>query len=288
MRHAPEPGTRPHSSTRQLLLLGSVLAVSLIAAACPADAARTSQKPHDQHAATPATATLRHASLRPAAGMAPAQLRHATYTRPIADRPLAGRHGAGLKTTKSGKARMYAGRYSGGGGLQCVPFARAASGIELKGNAVNWWDAAAGVYERGSHPEPGSVLNFRANGSMRLGHVAVVRQVVNSREIEIDHANWAWSGKGNVSRGVTVIDVSERNDWSAVRVALGHNGDFGSVYSTYGFIYDRPDSGTMVAAGPRPSLGAPSRDLRGGYDEVAEDRGHFLATAYEAPVRSVR
>ena len=85
---------------------------------------------------------------------------------------------------------------------------------------------------------------------MRLGHVAVVREVVNSREIEIDHANWAWAGKGNISRGVAVIDVSERNDWTAVRVALGHSEDFGSVYGTYGFIYDRPDNGTMMAKSP--------------------------------------
>ena len=85
-----------------------------------------------------------------------------------------------------------------------MPFARAASGIELKGNAANWWDAAAGVYERGSRPEAGSVLNFRANGRMRLGHVAVVTDVVGSREIEIDHANWAGPGvtKGGVSRGI--------------------------------------------------------------------------------------
>jgi len=49
-----------------------------------------------------------------------------------------------------------------------VPFARAATGIDLKGNAVNWWDAASGVYARGETPEPGSVMNFRATGHMRL------------------------------------------------------------------------------------------------------------------------
>ena len=75
-------------------------------------------------------------------------------------------------------------------GISCVPYARSVSGIELKGNAANWWAAAAGVYERGSQPEPGSVMNFRATGHMRLGHVAVVERVVNSREVEIDHANW--------------------------------------------------------------------------------------------------
>jgi surface antigen len=164
---------------------------------------------------------------------------------------------------KGGKARYY------GGGLQCVPFARAASGIQLKGNAANWWDAANGVYARGQAPESGSVLNFRATGSMRLGHVAVVKNVVNSREIEIDHANWAGPGasKGGVSRAISVVDVSPNNDWSSVRVGLGHSGNYGSVYPTYGFIYDRPDSGVMSA-----SIGHAAA-----YEEVAE-----------APTRSFR
>ena len=136
----------------------------------------------------------------------------------------------------------YHGGYSGS--LQCVPFARENTGIELVGNAATWWGNAAGVYERGARPEVGSVLNFRGTGRMRLGHVAVVSNVIDSRNVQIDHANW--SGRGVVTRNVTVVDVSPANDWSAVRVALA-DGDFGSVYPTYGFIYDRPDRGTMVA-----------------------------------------
>ena len=284
MRHAPESGIRPRNNKLRSLLLGSVLAVSLTAFACPADAARTSQKSHDQHAASTGKVAFRHVSLRTISINTPVGLHRVSYTKQFADNTPTHRLGAGSKLTKNGKARVYAARYEGG--LQCVPFARAASGIELKGNAVNWWDAAAGVYERGSQPEVGAVLNFRANGGMRLGHVAVVRNVINSREIEIDHANWAWSGKGNISRGVTVIDVSERNDWSAVRVALGNRDEFGSIYSTYGFIYDRPDSGTMVASS-RPAMSAPPRDVRG-YDEVAEAPGGVVPAAYDAPVRSVR
>ena len=136
----------------------------------------------------------------------------------------------------------YRGSYSSG--LQCVPFARENTGIELAGNAANWWDNAAGIYERGSRPEVGSIMNFRATGRMRMGHVAVVSNVIDARNVQIDHANW--SGRGVITRNVTVVDVSPGNDWSAVRVALG-NGDFGSVYPTYGFIYDRPDKGTMTA-----------------------------------------
>ncbi len=171
--------------------------------------------------------------------------------------------------------------HSGGGGVQCVTFARADTGIELSGNASSWWSNAAGVYQRGARPEAGSVLNFRANGAMRMGHVAVVNQVVNSRTIDIDHANWGGPGavRGGISRDISVVDVSPSNDWSAVRVALGHSGEYGSIYPTYGFIYNRPDAGTMVAANdrsaPLPAMNPPPRDLRGpardvAYDEVAE------------------
>lgn len=147
-------------------------------------------------------------------------------------------------------------------GISCVPFARANSGIEITGNALTWWNHAAGVYARGHRPEIGSVLNFRATGRMRLGHVAVVTDVLAPRVVEIDHANWsAW---GKVSRGVRVVDVSPANDWTQVRVALAHSPDgYGSVYPTYGFIYDRPD-GSVLLADTR-GAGAPTE-----VDEVAE------------------
>ncbi len=166
--------------------------------------------------------------------------------------------------------------YGHSSGLQCVAFARSDSGIELSGNADAWWDNAAGLYQRGARPEFGSVLNFRANGAMRLGHVAVVSQVLSPREIEIDHANW--NMRGGISRATSVVDVSPYNDWSAVRVALGHSGDYGSIYPTFGFIYNRPDTGRMVTASvataPLVDLNPAPRDLRGSardsYDEVAE------------------
>jgi surface antigen len=168
------------------------------------------------------------------------------------------------------------------GGISCVPFARSNSGIEVAGNAWQWWDNAAGVYARGSVPEPGSVLSFRANGRMRLGHVAVVTNVINAREIEIEHANWSGPGShGGVATNIPVVDVSEANDWTAVRVGLGQTGSFGSVYPTYGFIYDKPDTGVMVASAgapaPQPELNPAPSDLRPAtergwqtYEEVAE------------------
>ena len=96
-----------------------------------------------------------------------------------------------------------------GGGISCVPFARSDSGIAVAGNAWQWWDNAAGVYARGSVPEPGSVLAFRSNGRMRLGHVAVVSRVINPREVEVEHANWWGAGMhGGVARNIPVVDVS--------------------------------------------------------------------------------
>jgi len=151
----------------------------------------------------------------------------------------------------------------GGIPLQCVPFARENSGIALVGNAATWWNSAVGVYERGNRPEVGSVLNFRATGRMRLGHVAVVSRIIDARNVEIDHANW--SHPGGISRNINVVDVSPRNDWTAVRVALSRSNEFGSIYPTYGFIYDRPDHGTMVAnvdTVPAPVLNLPPSDLR--------------------------
>ena len=182
----------------------------------------------------------------------------------------------------TGAAPTWRGRSYAGGGISCVPFARNDSGILVPGNAWQWWENAAGVYARGRVPETGSVLTFRANGRMRLGHVAVVSRVINPREVEVEHANWTGSGmRGGVARHVPVVDVSEANDWTAVRVGLGRTGEFGSVYPTYGFIYDRPDTGTLVAAAqapmPKPVLNPVPSDLRRPtergwqmYEEVAE------------------
>ncbi|MCQ8241750.1 CHAP domain-containing protein [Rhizosaccharibacter radicis] len=188
-------------------------------------------------------------------------------------------------------------RYAAAGAhvIQCVAFAKQASDVALSGNAVNWWSNAAGVYARGVAPEEGSVLAFRANGRMPLGHVAVVSAVRDSRTIEIDQSHWNQRG---ISRNVSVVDVSENNDWSAVRVELGHNGTYGSIYPTFGFIYPRPDTtGRIITARSDvivPRLGAAPSDLRGA-TEVAEVpvAAHGLdmsvsAVSDDAPNRSLR
>jgi hypothetical protein len=164
-----------------------------------------------------------------------------------------------------------------GGGLQCVPFARDESGIDIIGNANTWWSQASGLYERGHRPEVGSVLTFRPVHAMPLGHVAVVTRIDGPREVEIDHANWPGPGGrfGTVTRNVPVVDVSPNNDWTAVRVGLVEKGEFGSIYPTYGFIYDRADHGTMLAAKESgaavPDLNPAPRDLRPVVSDVVDE-----------------
>jgi surface antigen len=123
--------------------------------------------------------------------------------------------------------------------LQCVVFARMNSDITLRGDAWRWWKAAEGVYDRGNIPQVGSVLVFKQSGKMKRGHVAVVTTIVDERKILIDHANWGRGrNKGKVSTHVAVIDVSEDNDWSQVRVWYDPAGDLGQkAYPVYGFIY---------------------------------------------------
>ena len=129
-------------------------------------------------------------------------------------------------------------------GISCVPYARDVTGMQIRGNGGDWWANAAGRYDRGERPEPGSIMAFRATAGMRLGHVAVVSRVLGPRHVLIDHANWGGTGirKGTIMHNINVVDVSEANDWSEVRVQLAYDTtSFGKVYPTYGFIYNRPD-----------------------------------------------
>ncbi len=125
--------------------------------------------------------------------------------------------------------------------LQCVTYAREVTGLNLKGDAWKWWEAAQGVYDRGNAPKEGSVLVFKRQGSMSHGHVSVVRRVAGSRMVMVDHANWAphrSAGRGQVTEGVPVMDVSPHNDWSEVRVWYRPSNEYGSrVYKTQGFVY---------------------------------------------------
>ncbi len=54
------------------------------------------------------------------------------------------------------------------------------------------------------------MLCFKPTARMRLGHVAVVSQVLTDRVVQITHANWSPidGSRGKVEKDVTVIDVS--------------------------------------------------------------------------------
>jgi surface antigen len=152
---------------------------------------------------------------------------------------------------------------------ECVPFARSMSGIQIFGDAWTWWDRAAGQYARGRAPKVGAVLVFRPTDTMRLGHVAVVSRIVARNIVMVTHANWSRIGgtRGQVERDVTMVDVSPRHDWSAVKVWYDTNVALGgSTYPTFGFVYGTPDPaagpGTRTAA-PAPNLSGPSPDYIG-------------------------
>lgn len=137
--------------------------------------------------------------------------------------------------------------------LQCVPYARQVSGVDIRGDALTWWDQAESRFKRGHKPRTGAVLAFRPAGPMVLGHVAVVSKILDDREVLIRHANW--SVPGAIEEDVLAIDVSDEGDWSAVRVWHSPTGQMGArTNPTYGFIY--PARNKLHDFKPDDSLGA--------------------------------
>ena len=119
----------------------------------------------------------------------------------------------------------------------CVPYARNLSGIQIRGNAKDWWGKAHKTYDRGADPTVGAVMSFRATRGMSLGHVAVVSEIVDDRQVVINHANWH---RNKVSLKMGVRDVSKNNDWTLVRVE-SQPGRYGKPYPVNGFIYPKAD-----------------------------------------------
>jgi len=131
--------------------------------------------------------------------------------------------------------------------LQCVPYAREHSQVKIMGDAYTWWAQAAGHYAREKSPSLGSVMVLHGYAGPKHGHLAVVRKVVNSREIRVDHANWL--NEGSIFLNDPVADVSPDNDWSQVRVWNIPNNAWGSrIYPVSGFIA-APGSSSLVARG---------------------------------------
>ncbi|WP_255406018.1 CHAP domain-containing protein [Novosphingobium sp. CF614] len=134
------------------------------------------------------------------------------------------------------------------GVLECVPYARQLSGIHIYGDAHTWWSQAKGRYARGHMPRVGAVMAVEPHNNSRLGHVATVSRIVDSRTILLSHANWSY--RGQIERNVTALDVSPGNDWSEVRIWYGPNRNLGTTHwPVAGFIYNaRP--GTLRDLGP--------------------------------------
>ena len=93
--------------------------------------------------------------------------------------------------------------------LQCVPYARQVSGIDLRGDAWTWWLQAEGRYARGKKPRPGAVLVFRNTRALPRGHLSVVTRMIHAREIVITHANWgSAAGQSHLTTTATIPPLS--------------------------------------------------------------------------------
>ena len=167
---------------------------------------------------------------------------------------------------------------SGGGSsslppyLQCVPYARRVSGIDIYGDAHTWWGQAEGRYARGLAPRVGAVMAFKPHGNMILGHVAAVSRIVDARTVLLRHANWSPidGRRGQIEDNVRAIDVSPENDWSEVRVWYAPLGDLGTTHwPVNGFIYNQrirtSDQPIVLASASLPAAlaRAPYRSLIG-------------------------
>jgi surface antigen len=177
--------------------------------------------------------------------------------------------------------------------LQCVPYAREVTGIDIYGDALTWWEQAAGRYERGREPRVGAVMAFVPNEKMRLGHVAAVSRVIDSRTVLLDHANWSPINgtRGQIERGVKAVDVSRANDWSEVRVWYDPLQALGTTrWPVQGFIYPdakakaRPQQRLAQAAPapvrPQPTRSQPSRSFLAAFEVTPPPR---QASALLAP-----
>ncbi len=121
--------------------------------------------------------------------------------------------------------------------------------MDISGDGWQWWANAEGLYERGHEPKENAIMVFGRTPSMDHGHVAIVSRILNSRLITVNHANWAHlrSLKGHVNTGVMVQDVSDKNDWSEVRVMDESSQSYGRENRILGFVYNKPGKGSVVA-----------------------------------------
>ncbi|MBI3676876.1 MAG: CHAP domain-containing protein [Proteobacteria bacterium] len=138
--------------------------------------------------------------------------------------------------------------------MQCVPYARAHSGITIFGDAWTWWQKAAGKFTRSPTPVLGSVMVLAGYAGPNRAHLAVVSAMDTEREIRVDHANWF--NDGSILTDDPVVDVSADNDWSSVKVWNPRTNAWGlKIYAVEGFIGPGPggDVVAMLAGSPASS-----------------------------------
>jgi hypothetical protein len=166
-------------------------------------------------------------------------LRHLFRLLPILCLPLAACGGGG-------------GPYLGGREpVECAPFARALTGVSLSGDAADWWTEADGRYDRSQAPQVGSILVLQRSDRLPHGHVSVVSRILSPRQILVTQANWVHD---RITEDLPVLDISDDNDWSIVRVWWPPSGSLGvTAYQAAGFI--RPERSLthdrIIAATPQ-------------------------------------
>jgi len=113
--------------------------------------------------------------------------------------------------------------------------------------AWTWWQEASGKYAKTHAPALGSVMVLYRYAGPDRAHLAVVTAMPSAREIRIAHANWL--DQGRVYTNVPVYDMSQDNDWSAVKVYNPATQDWGThVYDVQGFIGPGAAGDVMAAA----------------------------------------
>jgi hypothetical protein len=95
-----------------------------------------------------------------------------------------------------------------------------------------------------------AVLVLSRTQRLKLGHLAVVMDIMGPRQIRVTHANF---GSDPVSRRVIydsmpVADVSPDNDWSLVRFWNYQAQAWGILYPASGFIYPEKTGMTLTSA----------------------------------------
>ena len=163
--------------------------------------------------------------------------------------------------------------------LQCVPYARQVSGIQIYGDAHTWWGQAEGRYAKGNLPRIGAVMAFKPHGNMRLGHVAAVSRIVDPRTVLLKHSNWSPINgrRGQIEDNVRAIDVSPANDWSEVRVWFGPNAALGNTHwPVHGFIYSAK-SGLPGASSRRPAIVRATAESISAASRAADPIGAIIA-----------